>query len=182
MKGKRSELIGGLLLIGFGLMALLAQFIDFSDVFGLLVLPAIAVAFLAAGLLARNPGFIIPGGIIGGIGLGVIMIEGPLSGLGGEAEGGVFMLSFAAGWALITVLTAVFTSETHWWPLIPGGIMALIGGGLLFGGAFMGALELLGNIWPLFLILGGLYLIYQGARGNGSDDTEDPIAKKAEQL
>ena len=164
MKTKRNDWVGGILLIGFGLLALLGQFINFSDTFGLLLLPAIAAVFLIAGIVTRKVGFIIPGGIISGISLGTLLIEGPLSQVNGDAEGGVFMLSFAAGWALITILSAIFTDETHWWPLIPGGIMTVIGTGILFGGVFMSALTFLGKIWPVFLILGGAYLLLQSRR------------------
>ncbi len=164
MNKKRNDLVGGILLIGLGALALIGQYVDFSETMGLLVLPFIATAFLTAGLLTRKAGFIIPGGIIGGIGLGAFLIEGPLLNVSGDAEGGVFFFSFAAGWALITVLTAVFTPETHWWPLIPGGIMALIGSGILMGGAFLNALELAGKLWPALLILGGFYIIVKGYR------------------
>ena len=109
----------------------------------------------------------IPGGILSGIGWGAVLVTGPFADTG-DVEGGVFMLTFAAGWALITVLTAVFTNQTHWWPLIPGGIMALIGGGILFGGVFMQGLTLLGQIWPVFLILLGLFVLFQGIKGNAA--------------
>lgn len=164
MKSKKNELVGGILLVSFGLLALLGQFINLSPWMGLLVLPIIGGIFLLAGIIARNVGFMIPGGILSGIGLGAFLIEGPLNNLKGDAEGAVFMLSFACGWALITILSALFTKKTQWWPLIPGGIMAFIGGGLLFGGAFISTLTLLGKVWPVFLIASGVYVIFKGYR------------------
>ncbi|MCB8965933.1 MAG: hypothetical protein R3E31_17260 [Chloroflexota bacterium] len=164
MKSKKNELVGGILLVSFGLLALLGQFINLSPWMGLLVLPIIGGIFLLAGIIARNVGFMIPGGILSGIGLGAFLIEGPLNNLEGDAEGAVFMLSFACGWALITILSALFTKKTQWWPLIPGGIMAFIGGGLLFGGAFISTLTLLGKVWPVFLIASGVYVIFKGYR------------------
>lgn len=166
MKNKRSDFIGGILLISFGLLALVTQFVNLSETMGLLILPLIAVAFLAAGIVTRHPGFIIPGGIIGGIGAGAFLIAGPFKSVSGDDQGAIFLLSFAAGWALITVLTAVFSKETHWWPLIPGGIMALIGGSILLGGVFNQTLTLLGKIWPLFLILGGAYILFNSRQHN----------------
>ncbi len=166
MNKKRNDLMGGILLIGLGIFALVAQFIDFTETMGLLVLPLIATAFLVAGVITRQAGFFIPSGILGGLGLGTYLVAGPVFNITGEAEGGVFFLGFAAGWVLITVLTAVFTSETHWWPLIPGGIMALIGSSLFLGGFFHTALELVGRLWPALLILGGIYVIFKGYRTN----------------
>jgi hypothetical protein len=43
--------------------------------------------------------------------------------------------------------------------------MAIIGAGILFGGIFMQGLALLGQIWPVFLILLGVYILFQGMRG-----------------
>ncbi len=165
LKEKRGELIWGIILIGIGVIALANQFTNFNwDHLGLYFLPLLGGAFLLGGILSRQAGLIIPGGIISGIGWGSLLIAGPLSGLTGDNEGAIFMLTFALGWGLITVLTAVFTDETHWWPLIPGGIMALIGLGILFGGIFMQGLSLLGRIWPAFLIVLGLYILFQGVR------------------
>ncbi len=69
------------------------------------------------------------------------------------------MLVFAGGWFLITVLTAAFTSHTQWWALIPGAIVALIGGALMLGGAALNVLEFVGRWWPLILVALGLAII-----------------------
>ncbi|MCA9969008.1 MAG: hypothetical protein KC425_02275 [Anaerolineales bacterium] len=169
MHAKRNELVGGLLLVTFGVLSLAAQFVSLPAFAGLLVLPAIALIFFIAGIAARQIGFLIPGGILAGIGLGAFLIEGPLAPIHGDAEGGIFLLSMAAGWALITLLSAVATPRTHWWPLIPGGIMALIGGSILLGGAFVTALELAGRLWPVILILFGFALVLQNARHGRSE-------------
>ncbi len=75
------------------------------------------------------------------------------------------MLAFAGGWFLIVLTTALFTDETQWWPLILGGIMVLIGLAAGFGSVFGSALSLLGRAWPIVLIAVGLYVLYQGRRG-----------------
>lgn len=155
----RNRIVGGVALIALGLIALAAQFIDLGETAGLLIVPGLGIIFLLWGLLTRQSGFLIPGGILGGIGLGILLITGPYEIANEELQGGVFMLAFALGWFLIPILSTIFTGDNHWWALIPGAIMALIGGGLLFGGAALTALEYLGNLWPVFLILGGLYLI-----------------------
>lgn len=168
---KRESLVGGLILVLIGLIALAGQFIEL-DAFpnlGLLIVPGIGVLFLLWGVLTREDGLIIPGGIMSGIGLGIVLIAGPFNITNGENEGGIFMLSFALGWVLITVLTAVFTDETHWWALIPAAIMGLIGGTVLVGGVFETALRLLGDFWPLALIAVGGWILIQAMRGKAAE-------------
>ncbi|MEZ4512898.1 MAG: hypothetical protein R3C62_13585 [Chloroflexota bacterium] len=165
MKAKQERTVGGLILIGIGLLALLGQFADQIQLdFGMLIVPMIGVVLLLAGILTRNAGTIIPGGIMSGIGLGIWLITGPFSDMPGDAEGGVFMLAFAAGWLLIVAATAVFTPKVHLWPLIPAAIMALIGGGVLYGDPFMQLLSLAGKVWPLALIAGGLLIINEARK------------------
>jgi hypothetical protein len=150
--------VGGLILILIGGLALLAQFVDIS---GLYVLPVLSACFLVWGILSRQTGLVIPGGILGGIGLGAFLVEGPFAYLGDPATGGVFMLAFACGWALIT-LVSIYTNRNgrpSLWPLIPGGIMAAIGAILLAGGKALTMLNWLNFGWPVILIAVGLYLI-----------------------
>lgn len=167
---KRDGLVGGIILVVIGLIALVGQFVDLDGFpnLGLFIVPAIGVIFLLWGIISREAGSIIPGGIMSGIGLGIVLIAGPFEIASGENEGGIFMLSFALGWVLITVLTAVFTEETHWWALIPGAIMGLIGGTVLVGGVFETILSLLGDLWPLALIVIGGWILIQAMRGKAS--------------
>jgi len=165
----RSRLIAGLALIAIGLVTLAAQFVQW-DWLGLLFLPTLGVIFLVWGCVTRNVGLLIPGGILSGTGLGAFLIEHAIPGLGDEASGGVFLLSFALGWGLITLLSAIFTPRTHWWPLIPGGIMVLIGGGLVLDGAVLDLLALIGRWWPLGLIAAGLWLILRHGKAQAAED------------
>ncbi len=168
----RHALIGGLILITGGALTLLSRLVpdSWGLGFGLFVLLGLGAAFLAAGILTREAGWLIPGGILTGIGAGVALVDGPLArlipALPGD-EGGLFMLAFAGGWFLITILSALFTDETHWWPLIPGGIMALIGLAAGFGGLFGNALNALGQLWPLGLIFAGLWVLFGTRRAGG---------------
>lgn len=151
---QRNRLIGGLVLIGFGVYLLAAQFFQAAWM-GNLILPVLGLAFSLWGLVTRNGGLLVPGGILSGIALGTVLVTGPYAGATGETQGGVFLLAFAAGWALIAVLSLVI-GRLQLWPLIPGGILALIGGLLLGGATGLQMLEWLGRLWPLALIAGGV--------------------------
>jgi hypothetical protein len=115
--------------------------------------------FLVWGIVTRTSGLLVPGGILTGIGTGVYLMNAlPLE---GDAEPGVFLLSFGGGFALITLLSAIFTEEIHWWALIPGGILATIGGALYAGGIAQDVLEIIGRFWPVALILVGIYILFR---------------------
>jgi hypothetical protein len=153
---QRPDRTGAILLIALGIFFLLAQLLEL----GWLMLPAQGAGFLLAGVLRREAGWLIPGGILAGISLGIVLTEGPLPiAVGDQASGGVFMLSFALGWFSIAILSKLFTDETQWWPLIPAGIMTLIGGAVLAGELGERVLDLFGYIWPLGLIAAGLLVI-----------------------
>ena len=155
---RRNAFVGGVVLVAIGLLVLVAQNVK-TESLGLLFLPALGGIFLIAGIIGRQVGFLIPGGILIGIGVGAILEQTAMAAGNGTVQGGAFLLGFAGGWFLITVLSKIFTSKTQWWPLIPGVIMALIGGGLLLGGAALNVLEFAGRWWPLILVAVGLVII-----------------------
>jgi hypothetical protein len=161
IEGRHS--VGGLMLIGVGIFLLLGQIID-SDILGLFFLPLLGLGFIAWGLSVRQVGLLIPGGILLGIGSGAFLLQVPFANLNGEAQGGVFLLAFAAGWALISLLSRLVDTTFHWWPLIPGGVMAVIGSSLLIGQEASWLLTSLTLVWPVALIVLGVYLLIKGRR------------------
>lgn len=169
MKNRKKETIGGMFLIGIGILVLLGQFNVLPDL-GLLFLPALGALFLVWGILTREAGLMIPGGILSGIGWGAYAIAGPWGDLGGDAEGGIFLIIFGLGFALITLLTGLFTKETHWWALIPGGIMATIGVAIMTNGLLLDVVEVAGRYWPVTLIALGLYVIYKAMKGQEPEE------------
>lgn len=156
-------LLAGVALILIGLLVLAAQFLP-NFHFDKLFLPALALIFLAWGMVAHKTGLLVPGGVLMGIGAGAYLIEGPLAGLQETTIGGVFMLAFAGGWLLITLLSLAMhayapEAERAFWPLIPAGIFILIGAALLMGGTALTVLQYVGQGWPVVLIAVGLYLV-----------------------
>jgi hypothetical protein len=151
------HLVGGLILIVIGAIALVGQFVQ-TAWYPQLILGALAVVFLTAGLATRQNGFIIPGGILAGLSLGVLtqqlVLDHTL-----DYKGGLFLLSFASGWVLISLLSLV-NGKWMAWPLIPGAILAAVGGAVMVGGSVLAALKLFGNYgWPLVLIAVGAWIL-----------------------
>lgn len=157
-KISNSRWVSGAALIVLGLVLLANQFFDIPNA-DQLVLPGLGLIFLIWGLATRNSGLLIPGGILTGIGVGVYLQDAFT--WGGQGDEGIFLISFGAGFALITLLSSAFTKDRHQWALIPGGILALIGVALLVGGFMIDALELVGKFWPVILIVAGLTMIFR---------------------
>ncbi len=163
-KGRR-QIVNGIALIIIGILVLLVQLdvVRNINLFALLLLPALGLIFLLWGILVRSRGLLIPGGILFGLGSGIALTESVLRLESENQQAGVILILFAAGWLLITLLSGLFTDKTIWWPLIPGGIVGLIGGVLLAGvlGDFN---RLVGQFWPVLLIAAGLFLVIRRQR------------------
>jgi hypothetical protein len=153
---RNHRIAAGVVLIVLGLAAFLQRWVDV----GSYIVLVLGLGMLIWGSVSRRNGWIIPGGVLTGIGLGILAEEGHWF-ITSVDQGGVFLICFALGWFLIALLTAIFT-RLQWWALIPGGIMAVIGGAIL---ATNGALrwEDLNLAYAIILLCLGLFLI--GYRG-----------------
>jgi len=161
LKALPKQLVGGTMLIVIGGLLLVSQFLQ-SEMLGALIPGALGIIFLAWAIAARQVGMLIPGGILSGIGAGIYLTQfSPWGDLPEPQRGGLFLLAFAAGWALITLLSLVLFQRKLWWPLIPGTILALIGGATIAGGAALDALALASKAWPVILILIGVTILFR---------------------
>ncbi len=151
------------MLIGVGVFLLLGQLTD-SAIVGLFFLPLLGLGFIAWALTTRQVGLLVPGGVLLGIGSGAFLLQVPFSTLNEQTKGGIFLLAFAGGWALISLLSRLVDTKFHWWPLIPGGVMAIIGGSLVIGQEAAWLLSGLSALWPLALIGFGVYLLLQNRK------------------
>lgn len=156
-ESRQGNMSAGLILIGIGLMVFLVNRLDL----GALLFPLLGGSFLLWGVLSRSAGPLIPGGILSGIGLGIALTSQAGQTMSDDHTGGLFLLGFAAGWFSITLLSTIFTNDRQWWPLIPGGIMAAIGGSILLGGVWLSVLSVAGAVWPLGLIALGIFLLWR---------------------
>ncbi len=114
-------------------------------------------------LFTRDPQWwaLIPGTIMSFIGMFNVLVSGPFASLSDDAQGGLFMLMFAAGWIIVAVGATLFTRTLVWWTLIPGTIMGFIGAAVLLGGLWVQTLEFVSDWWPLGLVALGAWLLVQ---------------------
>ena len=157
-----SRIAAGVILIVFGAATLLQRWLDIGNYIVLLL----GFGMLIWGSVSHRTGWIIPGGVLTGIGLGVLAMQGPWQ-FPVADQSGIFLVCFAMGWFLITLLTALFTC-TQWWALIPGGIMALLGGIILFTNGATPWMDL-NLVYAVILIVIGLILLVFRGRSKKND-------------
>jgi len=155
-----SRIVAGVILIVFGAATLLQRWLDIGNYIVLLL----GLGMLIWGSDSRKTGLIIPGGVLTGIGLGILAIQGPWH-FPYVGQNAIFLLCFAWGWFLITFLTAIFTC-TQWWALIPGGIMALIGGAILVTNGAFRWLDLNLVYAAILIVIGLVLLVFRGRPKN----------------
>jgi len=140
----------GALLVVIGIALLL---INLTGVGGVAVVLLGGLAFLATYLATRSYGFLVPGGILTGFGAALVAQD-----LGLVADIG--LIGLGAGFLLIPLvqlLSGAPQDSGWWWPLIPGGILVVLGVvEHLQGGAA-------GLILPAILIILGLSFLLSAA-------------------
>lgn len=156
---RQGLIVAGAVLLVVGVLALFGTIFQ-SEVAGLLVLPLLGCMFLAWGFAVREPGPMIPGGILTGLGLGVLISQQWPNGLAGDVEGAIVVIGLALGFLVITPLTWLLSKSTHYWALIPGGFLLLVGISLLLGAldlvTFLGL-----YVWPAFVLALGVFFIWR---------------------
>ncbi len=159
------SLVGGALLVLFGLMALAAQLLEGFDFWGkfwpFIIIAAGAMFFV--GMFAGGKsvsGLAVPGTIITGIGL-MLLVQNLTN----------YYESWAYSWAIIVILVGLGIFIMGWWGGDPGqrrggGVVMRIGLILfiIFGAFFemiFRSSSLADYIFPAGLILLGLYLVFK---------------------
>jgi hypothetical protein len=168
------KVITGVVMIALGLVMLIATVTD-SQLVGQMIVLLLGVIFLAWGVAVRHPGPLIPGCILTGLGVGIVLSQWLSTSISGQAQGGLVTLGLGLGFLLIMPIQQFVTRQTaHWWPLIPGGILTLTGVGLLLGDAGLTMLSWVGRLWPLAVIGVGIALLYQVLRSQRNASASQP--------
>jgi hypothetical protein len=153
-------LIPGFVLSGISLLILLGEFFPAigDAIGGTIFLLAISASFWIVYLTNREHWWaVIPGGVL----LSVAVVAALDNVETSFDTGGIVLLGIGLTFLLLSVLPT--DEERMTWPLIPGGILLLIG--IVVMAEEVAVLQYL---WPLALILGGLYLVLQNYRRSSS--------------
>ena len=145
--------VGGVVLITIGIAFLLGQLLPNAGRFVPLL---VGLSFLAVFLVTRTYGFLVPAGIVTGVGAGIVLAMEDQ----GRIGGGLFLVSLGLGFIGIVVLGALFRlRENHPWPLVPGGILCTIGLITLAGTRYG---DVARYAWPIVLIGLGMLFVLRG--------------------
>lgn len=149
--------VGAAILILVGLFALMANL--GGPRLGEDAIPlVIGIAFMVAYAFTRRYGYLVPGGIVTGVGGGIWIA----SLVGASDKGPYAVIGGGLGFLSIYVLDAARSGlAARWWPIVPGALMLLVGAGT--AAQSQGWAQQLGTWSPLLLIALGLWIII--ARG-----------------
>jgi len=148
MKNERKgQIIAGIILILIGLsISGLRIFVGFSQNSFMLLLGGL---FIAAYFYKDSYGLLIPGCLITGIGLSSLDY-----GLFNHSSQ-INTLGLGIGFFCIYIIDRINKGKTLWWPLIPGGILTLVG----LSSSPFNLWKYLHIGWPVILIALGLWII-----------------------
>jgi hypothetical protein len=160
----RDTMLGGLVLILIGAVALISQLWPGLDRYLPLV---VGLGLLAVFAISRSYLALVGAGIMTGLGV-ALLISGTFPQW--DADGAAATLGLGSGFISVWLLSRLMgLKEHHWWPLIPGGILLTVGIALSLETAGMlseRALELIGPI--VLLVIGGLIVAAAFIRNRGS--------------
>ena len=155
------RVLPGLIMIGLGVLFLIGQFVPIGD-WMLLIL---GLAFLVSYFVTRRDGLLWPAGVLSG--LGVAIVVGNALRLDGPLLAGAMLLGLSGGFFSIYILDQIFTPPTPVAPLwagfgtgLAGVLSVLIGLGVLSENAW----AVVGQLWPIFLILAGIATVFGALR------------------
>lgn len=150
----RAQRVVGLVLVFSGVALL--------GVFQLSIPAAIAPALVGAALLGafaltRSYGFLVPGGVLTGLGIGLLVETR-------QGTGGAVPIGLGAGFVFVTLLDHLSAGgrSGRWWPLLPGGVLLVIG--LAQYLESRGILVPLARWWPALLVIAGVWRLYRQRR------------------
>ena len=158
----RREQVPGIALVVIGATLLLLLQIGAP---GEVVVALVGAALLVVYAATRVYGFLVPGGIVTGLGVGLV-VE-PVLGRPGAP-----LLGLAGGFALVALIDRLSAGRRPggWWPLVPGGVLAAIG-----LAQAIGDVAWLARWWPVALIAWGVVLLVRRLRAaRGDDDSASP--------
>ncbi len=152
----RNQLAAAATLISIGAGSLALRAAETVPGSGSWIVLVVGIAFMVAHAVTRKYALLVPGGILTGLGAGIAISQQlPVT---DQMVTGTVVLGLGLGFLSIWAVGSLFrVTGNHWWPLVPGGILALVGGSLLAGGQTAQILD----YWPIVLVGAGLLVLWR---------------------
>jgi hypothetical protein len=93
----------------------------------------IGLELLVWALWARAAGPLVGGGIVTGVGIGILLVNGPLQGQEAAEVGGGWLLALGAGFALVAGLARPLRVERQDWAWLPAVCLVALGAAIGLG-------------------------------------------------
>ena len=106
-------------------------------------------------------GRIVAGSLIAGLVGAIVLVVGPFAGAQEHVITGSVLLTFAAAWAMLAVLSERWTDQPQRWAFVPAVFMALAGGSIL---ALAPTGNELGWVWPPVVAALAVWMIVRARR------------------
>lgn len=153
----RDRIALAVVLIVIGVLGLASRYLNLSENVGGWVVVIIGLGLLGAFAYTRQYGYLVPGGIMTGLGAGIVASQA-FTFANDETASGAIVLGLGVGFLAIWVIGSLLrVDRNHWWPVVPGGILAFVGTVLLVGGEAKNVLDYWGVIW----IVVGLFVLWR---------------------
>jgi len=149
-------ILPGFILGGTGVGVLYSSMQIFDYIFFIGI--STGAGLLVWGLGQKLFGLIIAGSLVFSISPGITFSWKWITPVSVLSQIGIMLVWFALGWGVITISSRVVTEKFIWWPLIPAGVLAMVGLGLYLGGDPVIGSAVLSNSGAMGIILFGLYL------------------------
>jgi len=94
-------------------------------------------------------GLTVAGSLLSGLVAAIVLVVGPFRGSQEHVITGAVLLAFAFGWALLAVLSTLWTDQPQRWAAVPAAFMGLFGAGLIVFAPDARALNVVSWLWPL---------------------------------
>lgn len=162
-RSRSSALFLALLLIAVGGVLLAARWVHIDLTPALLLGIGLAFAVLAA--VQRSAGALVAGMLLLGAGAGIALGRRALLGV---PASNWLLLSLGAAFLGIYLLALLLRIGRHWWPLVPGVALLLLGGAQYASRVDLvppGAQAFLQTWWPAGLVLLGAILLMRAIKG-----------------
>ena len=157
--GLVGQVAAGLALIVLGGALLVLERLDSSPDHLFLIL--VGGVFVAGYFYRRAYGFLIPGGLLIGLGSG-LALEDLYAGPFADAESGA--LGLGLGFFLVYIVSLLYERRNRWWALIPGGVLVLA------GFPDWAWTDELFDYWPLGIMAVGAFLLFRSVMGRRRDE------------